>query len=253
MLLAANRDEDPARPSKPPLVLAERPRVVGGRDAVAGGTWLAIRGREAAVALLNRRRDPAAAAPRTGRRSRGLLTLDVAGVDMPSSTLASAGATPEWTGLTAAALQRARELVAQEVYAPFTLVWASARDCWALVFDGQREAVVTEIRPGWHVLTHADLDDPGEPRTAHLLSRLAGESPATPEQAEELMIELLRSHGEARTPPVCLHQGRMRTVSASLVLMSEQGARYRHADGRPCETAFVDHTPLLAAEPGGER
>ena len=43
ILIAANRDEDPARPSEPPRVLREIPRLVGGRDLVAGGTWLAVR------------------------------------------------------------------------------------------------------------------------------------------------------------------------------------------------------------------
>ena len=32
VLLAANRDEDPSRPSAPPGVLLEAQRVVGGRD-----------------------------------------------------------------------------------------------------------------------------------------------------------------------------------------------------------------------------
>src|SRR5437899_8120748 len=85
VLLAANRDEDPARPSEPPQLLLDHPRIVGGRDAVAGGTWLALRvgsdrgtaaEREpAAVMLLNR--PPLSGRP-PGRRSRGRLVLDVA-------------------------------------------------------------------------------------------------------------------------------------------------------------------------------
>ncbi|HKQ57135.1 MAG TPA: NRDE family protein, partial [Candidatus Eisenbacteria bacterium] len=55
VLLAANRDEDPRRPSAPPMVLRERPRLVGGRDLQAGGTWLAVRDARAMVAILNRR------------------------------------------------------------------------------------------------------------------------------------------------------------------------------------------------------
>ena len=81
LLVAANRDEDPRRPSDPPLVLGERPRVVGGRDARAGGTWLAVRDGNAVVAMLNRcwNGDPPAPDPR--RRSRGLLAVDVAAVE----------------------------------------------------------------------------------------------------------------------------------------------------------------------------
>src|SRR5580765_3334545 len=43
ILVAANRDEDPARPSDPPGILLDSPRLVGGRDRIAGGTWLAVR------------------------------------------------------------------------------------------------------------------------------------------------------------------------------------------------------------------
>src|SRR5262245_13616909 len=42
VLIATNRDEDPARRSEPPQVLSREPLVVGGRDAIAGGTWLEI-------------------------------------------------------------------------------------------------------------------------------------------------------------------------------------------------------------------
>src|SRR6185436_1132681 len=101
VLLAANRDEDPARASEPPHVLRDRPRLVGGRDVVACGTWLAVRGAperssargrgpaggagaskapdspagHAAVLLLHRPPHPGQP---PGRRSRGLLVLDVA-------------------------------------------------------------------------------------------------------------------------------------------------------------------------------
>ena len=76
-LLAANRDENPGRPSAPPEVLCERPRVVGGRDLVARGTWLAVREGPAVVALLNRY-EPAA---------------PVDGVQEPAAATVSPGAT----------------------------------------------------------------------------------------------------------------------------------------------------------------
>src|SRR5262249_58052465 len=88
VLIAANRDEDPARPTDAPRVLVESPRIVGGRDRLAGGTWLALRAPHAggagdlpaAVMLLNRPPIPRAAPP---RRSRGLLVLDVAAASDP--------------------------------------------------------------------------------------------------------------------------------------------------------------------------
>jgi len=66
-VLAANRDEDYERPTRIAEVWEDAPNVVGGRDAVHGGSWLAVSksGRFAAVTNLR------GAVPRS--RSRGLL------------------------------------------------------------------------------------------------------------------------------------------------------------------------------------
>jgi uncharacterized protein with NRDE domain len=239
VLLAANRDEQPRRPTDPPGVLVKHPQVVGGRDRMAGGTWLAIRDRGAAVAILNRREPGAPKAPRGGTppggpdldvwapRSRGLLAIDVATAEGPS--------------LPAAALERARRSLAEATYAPFTLVFAAPDSCWALAHDGMR-TTHQEIPSGWHAITHQDLDDPTEPRTAYVLGQLAGWPPRSAEAAERRVLDLLARHDE---PRVCLHDGRMVTVSSSLVRIDARGARYLHAEGRPCEVPYRDLSTLV--------
>jgi len=235
VVLAANRDEDPSRPTDPPRVLRENPRVVGGRDRLAGGTWLALRESKAAVALLNRH-DPERGSPPSGRRSRGLLTLDVA--------------TADGVSLSAAALERALRAVGDVAYAPFNLVFASPEICWVVVVDGDG-ARHQEIPPGWHVLTHRELDDPGEPRAAWLLERLAPIRPLSWVEARDQVAALLREHGEGAHPPVCLHQGRMRTVSSSLIRLGDEGTRYEHVEGRPCERGYEDRSTLLSGPQRG--
>jgi uncharacterized protein with NRDE domain len=244
VVLGANRDENPGRASDPPRVLVEDPWIVGGRDRVAGGTWLAVREGEAAIALLNRYDPDAPAPPRTGVRSRGLLTLDAASVSVTEG-----GEDP----LSRSALRRAQQALEADRYAPFTLVFASARSCWALAHDDRGPARVTEVASGWSVLTHRDLNDPSEPRTVHLLERLRDVRPRSLSEAEEWLATLLRSHGLDGTPPVCLHEGRMVTVSSSLVAFAAGSCRYLHADGRPCEHAYQDVSGLLsrAAREGG--
>jgi transport and Golgi organization protein 2 len=230
LLLGANRDESPRRPSAEPAVLLPAPRVVGGRDLVSGGTWLAIREARFVTALMNRRpvagdaRDPATL------RSRGLLCLEAA---------------------VGGNLDQALQIVQRGSYAPCTLVGAGVDgEAWALE-AGAGEPSVQAISLGWHVITHRDLDDPDEPRTKWILGDIRPKRPGSPEEAFELMAGYLRSHGEGGNPPVCIHREVFPTVSSSLVALgARDGPRYRHASGKPCTTEYRDLTNLLNAEGG---
>jgi transport and Golgi organization protein 2 len=226
LLLGANRDESPQRPSSEPEVLVRSPRVVGGRDLVSGGTWLAIREGAFVTALMNRR--PAAGDHRDPKtlRSRGLLCLDAAS--------------------TASHLDGALSLVKRGSYAPCTLVGVGVDgEAWTLR-AGPGEPEVTPIARGWHVITHQDLDDLGEPRTKWILGDIAERRPESVDAALELLAGYLRSHGEDGRPAVCLHRDLFPTVSSSLIaLQAGSGARYLHASGPPCVTEYRDRTPLL--------
>jgi len=226
IVLAANRDEDPARPCSPPAVLREAPRLAGGRDLRAGGTWLAVRGgaRPGVAALLNRREPAKDRAG--GRRSRGLLTLDVAAAAEPREAATSAARSGD--------------------YAPCTLLWATPGECWLLVIDGASPPRIDDVAPGWHALAHAGLDDAHEPRTAWLVEQLRDVSVATAEAAWSHATELLREHGGGDTPAVCIHGGRMPTVSAARLVLTANAIRYEHAEGRPCTTPFLDYSHLFA-------
>jgi hypothetical protein len=226
VLLAANRDEDPARPSDPPRMLCERPR--GGRDRRAGGTWLAVREGRAGVA----EDDPARLDAAPERRE---MLERLGAVSGP--------------GLPHAALFRAFAALRQAPYAPCTLLFAAPEACWLMAAAADAAPRCEPVPGGWHVITHADLDDAREPRTARLMRELAGFAPHSVAQAEQRLDALLRSHGDDASgiPPVCLHAGRMVTVSASSVWLAAGEARYRHAEGRPCEHVLADHSHLLRA------
>ena len=73
LLLAGNRDEFHGRPTEPLAWWQDRPEIVGGRDAKAGGTWLAA-SRHGRFATVTNSRD--AEQPHPGLRSRGLLVTD---------------------------------------------------------------------------------------------------------------------------------------------------------------------------------
>ncbi|MEW6281621.1 MAG: NRDE family protein [Candidatus Eremiobacterota bacterium] len=69
VVLAANRDEYYERPTAPADWWADRPDVLGGRDLVSGGTWLAVT-RSGRFAAVTNYRDPARP---PGTESRGNL------------------------------------------------------------------------------------------------------------------------------------------------------------------------------------
>jgi hypothetical protein len=106
------------------------------------------------------------------------------------------------------------------------------------------------LEPGWHVITHAEMDDPGEPRARALLERLRGEAPCGVEEGLELIRGILRDHGgggDGGGPPVCLHRERFPTISSTLLALGPGIVpRYEHAAGSPCVTPYEDFARLLA-------
>lgn len=84
LVLAANRDEDHRRPTHDAHPWAEAPDIVGGKDALQGGAWLAVRrdGRFAAVTNLR-------GAERRAR-SRGALVRDFVLGDLEPEAYAQA-------------------------------------------------------------------------------------------------------------------------------------------------------------------
>jgi uncharacterized protein with NRDE domain len=232
VVLAANRDELVQRPSHPPRILRDDPLVAGGQDALAGGTWLAVRADGTLAAVTNRRSgdlDPT-------RRSRGelpLLLLDAA--------------------TDATALERLASLDPL-AYNPFNALYASAGAAAVAHAHGDR-LDLRVLGPGLHVLTVHDLDDRSHAKVAVLGDRLAALAASTGDDARALlagMEALLTDHGEPGREGVdaaCVHGDVYGTVSSSSVLVDAGGRiTYRHAPGRPCVTEHVDVSSLLCSE-----
>jgi uncharacterized protein with NRDE domain len=132
LVVAANRDEFYARPSTQADRWPEDPRILGGRDLEAGGTWLALRedGRFAAVTTV---REGAA----KGGRSRGHLPGDfLRGEQAP--------------GAYAAAVDGAQ-------YAGFNLLLADRDALW---YCSNRDGAPRELGPGLYGLSNHLLDTP---------------------------------------------------------------------------------------------
>lgn len=227
LLLGANRDEALARPAVSPHALVREPLIVAGRDSVAGGTWLGVQSGRLVAALLNRSAPSAAVAGAWASggepdRSRGLLCLDALRMD-------GADQVAEWV----------KDEVLTCRYAPFTLFVADAKGAFAASWDGRLR--IEPLFPGWHVITHGDVDDPFDPRSELAHTNLRLEPPRRPED----LVPLLASHEGPRA--ACLHDEPHGTVSSSLLHVDWTSGvtRYLHAAGKPCTTPFQDVSRLL--------
>jgi len=239
VVIAANRDELYARDTRPPQVLA--PGVVGGLDAVSGGTWLAIHRTGRFAAVTNHR---ALDQVPLGLRSRGLAVKELTAVDDQDAYVAS---------------------LDPRDYANMNLVWGDA-DRVSVAYlrrDGTKDI---EVLPrGINVLCNDRIGAVGFPRGERLglaleaivaetrawdalvprIAALLGDHTRVPIEdvpASHLPLEL--AHALTAT---CIHSGFYGTRSASLIAL-ERGrvAAYLHADGPPCRTPMVSCLQLLA-------
>ena len=224
VVAAANRDELLDRPSRPPAVVDEEPRVVAPRDEEAGGTWIGYNECGLLVAITNRWAEV------TGERSRGLLVRDA---------------------LRQSSAEEAARLVERELderaYAGFNLVLADASAAVYLEWDGNLG--VRNFRPGVHVVVNVGAD--GEfwipehrQEAAEQQANNAGKvatalQPEPGEVAREWLdraADVISDHASG----VCVHRENesFGTRSSSLIALDADGATYEFADGPPCETPY---------------
>lgn len=156
LILAANRDEFHARPTLPLAEWEDAPQIVGGRDALHGGSWLALRGRRLA-AVTNVRRPP-----EQGGRSRGDLVADFVRGDADA----------------AAAMRSLAHEAAR--YRPFNLLVHDGEDlAFASNFSDAADSDIASgpgfatrtLHPGIHGVSNGALDAPW-PKTAMLTTTL---------------------------------------------------------------------------------
>lgn len=234
IIVAANRDEFEGRPASDPLRLSEHPLVVGGRDEVAGGTWLAVSERGLIVALTNRRgagqHDPA-------KRSRGLLVLECARRSSLDEIRAALRATDANT------------------YNPFVLV-ALDPDNGLVVQAGEDGLHIAAMANGVHAVTNWDFDDERHAKALRALELARTFDIARPDAralAEDLH-RLLADHAPGERGMdggLCVHrtQDQYGTRSTAIVMLDPAGgARFFYGRGHPCENGLTDVSALLTGE-----
>lgn len=236
ILLAANREESYTRPATGPKLFDADPRIICGVDRSAGGTWLGLNQYGLVVAVTNRAKHK----PVADRRSRGLLCFHL---------------------LRCAAAADAASAAVRE------LDTGRYEGCNVLCVDAESAHVVhagdmlqrVALAAGLHVVAAGDVDENRCPRVEHARTVLArfqehacdAETSGTPLPgpfAREWLTTaaaLCAEHAHGDAPAICLHHAGHGTVSSSLIAVPESIDQviYRHADGPPCRTAYVDYSP----------
>ncbi len=225
-VVAANRDEDPDRPSAPPGLDASGGRLcLCPRDKRAGGTWIGVNDAGLVAALTNAPGPVPHDPP-----SRGLLTL-----------AALAGGDCEEAAARVGAALRAR------AHAPFRLLLLDQGGGLVLEGGGRRLARRELAAPS---LVLTDLHGPGEVRIPELERWLA----ARPEVEldallDHLLVTLATGLGvdSGGAFPLRRGEGARRTVSATLIAVGAghpEGLRFLYVPGDPLEGRVRDYSGL---------
>jgi uncharacterized protein with NRDE domain len=236
LIVGANRDEVLERPSTAVAVLDEGPpRVVGGRDELSGGTWLAVNEHGVCAGLTNQ---PLGDAKDPSKRSRGELPLALARHTSAAEAVAA--------------------LLAAFHPADYNGSWLLVGDRTSLFFvdfTGSGDGLAVELPPGFHVLENRAL---GETSPKVDLVREAFELTPAPrgDAVVDAFRRILADHrnpeGEERPNAAnCVHLEKFGTRSSCIVRIPSGSAAPRLwvADGPPCTTAYEDASGLWGVPP----
>jgi uncharacterized protein with NRDE domain len=244
LIIAANRDERLDRPAVAMTVLREHgPRILGGRDELAGGTWLAVNEHGLIAGLTNQ---PSAAARDPSKHSRGELPLAFAGYPSAAEAVAKV----------CAALDPSR-------YNPCWMLVGDRHSLYSVGIAGGSQPEVEQLAPGLHILENAPLRAQSA-KAAFVRQLVSDEQAASADHGAAATVAaleaVLRIHQPAVAEPrvdetgrtwppeisaPCVHTPAYGTRSAMTVSVPVAGRPVvRVADGRPCEVPFRDVTGL---------
>jgi uncharacterized protein with NRDE domain len=242
LVVAANRDERLDRSSTPMTVLSpDHPRILGGRDDEAGGTWLAVNSHGLVAGLTNRPvlggRDPA-------KRTRGELPL----------ALASHRGAPE-------AVDDFLQRFSPADYNPAWFLVGDRTSLFSIDLTDGDSPTAKPLGPGVHILENTP---PGAPsvKVDHVRSLIGPNRDLAALTGAELRDRLkvvLCDHipagpgsdaPEGRRPETlaaCVHTDDYGTRSSTLITVPagpDLLPEVLYAEGHPCESPFLDASPL---------
>ncbi len=235
LVIAANRDELRGRPSRrPDRHWRDRPQVTGGRDLLAGGSWLAINDDGVVAAVLDRR---GSLGPAAGKRSRGELVLEALDhAEARTAATALADLDPD-------------------AYRSFNLLIADRLEAFWLRHAGDGRITLHPLSEGTTMLTSGDANDVACARIRRYLPLFARLEPPAGADGDWSDWQLLLASrasatGEPRDAMCIRSEGGYGTVSASLLALPADPAippLWLYADGPPDEAPFRPVSPAISA------
>ena len=248
LVVGANRDEALDRAAVPMTVLRERgPRVIGGRDEVAGGTWLAVNDAGVVAGLTNR--------PRQGgkdptKKSRGELPLALAG-----HTSA------------AAAVEAFRSQFDPRDYNAAWLIVGDRDGAWSIDMSGDDAPDIRRLPPGVHILENRPLGAPS-PKVDQVRSLLGDVTALASEQAFRHLKTVLSDHqvpagasaadeaglegAPVEVKAACVHGERFATRWSGLIAVPEAAEAlpvFEYADGPGCTSPYISAASFWSGTP----
>src|SRR5438270_4054642 len=211
-LIGANRDGMIDRPVQPTgLHGPDRPDVMAGLSALAGGSWLGVNDWGVAAAVLNRH---GSLGPAPDRRSRGELVLEA--LDHADAVAAA----------------EALSHLDPSAYRTFNLIIADERDAFWLRHAGSARIELHPLRDGLSMIAAGDLDDLATRRLELALPAFRAWPVPDPDRGDWSAWESLL--GSTRAPPGEPATAAMRfrsdgygTVSSALIALPALGEQDR--------------------------
>ena len=200
LILAANRDEFHARPTRDAHWWPDKPGVVGGRDLQAGGTWLALH-KSGRFATVTNFRDAQPPSPK--HLSRGhLVTRFLEGNRTPKEYL---------------------EEIDERAYAGFNLIVGTVSE---VAYLSNREPGTRQLSPGTYGLSNALLDGPWH-KVENSRQKLA-DMLTTGSVNETNLIRLMNDRNKgpvAEVEPGRLDFTTAHAITAPFIVMPDYGTR----------------------------
>jgi len=212
LVIAANRDERPARPTRNPAELAGG--IYAPIDLVRGGSWIGVNDRGLTASLTNRFLAPR----RHGRRSRGLLVTEALAASSTAEAVAAILLQPNGA------------------YNGFQLFLDDGRDA-ALVWSNGGGYFAERLDQGIWVFT-GDDDRPGSSERAEVVGNWMGIGGPRLDNWNWLRL-LLSFHGQGPEDGTCVHGPGVSMESVfSMIIRRPAGTnawQIAWRAGRPCQ------------------